>query len=228
MVEERLTDWISVTEAARELGLTRQRVGKLIDDGTLRATRVGSQDLVLREDVEARLEQGPAAGRRYSPRRAWMLILMASDEALPTVDYATLSKLRSVLRSDDLWSIRPRLASRAERRNLRAHSSDLRKIDSEPAAIRTGARHARDAGLNLVASDAPVELYLDASLAKDLQQRYLLQQSDRPNVILRVIPRDVRSWLSGPIAPRAAVALDMAEDRDPRTQQVARDALTKP
>ena len=227
MVEESLSDWLSVSEAAAALGLTRQRVGRLVADGVLRAKRVGAQDLVLRDDVEMRLDQGPASGRRYSPRRAWALILLASGGMPPALDDSTLSKLRSVLRREDLWDLRPRLASRAERRNLRAHSTDLARIDAEPGVLRTGARHAADAGLAIVASDAPVELYVDAETAGRLEARYRLRPSARPNVILRVVPTAVRSWLPGPIAPRVAVALDLADDRDPRSRLVAREALTR-
>jgi hypothetical protein len=79
-----------------------------------------------------------------------------------------------------------------------------------------------------VASDAPVELYVDAATADRLIARYRLRPSDSPNVILRVVPDEVRRWLSGPIAPRAAVALDLAEDRDPRSQTVAHDELARP
>lgn len=52
-----------------------------------------------------------------------------------------------------------------------------------------------------------------------------LRPSDRPNVVLHVVPREVRSWLSGPVAPRPAMALDLADDRDPRSQEVARAFL---
>lgn len=228
MVEERLTDWISVTDAAALLDVSRQRIRKLLDEGALRSKRIGNQDLVPREDVEARRAQGAAPGRRYSPRRAWALILMASDEGLPpTLHPTTVSKLRKVVRDRDLWSIRPRLSSRAVRRNLRAHSSDLARLDAERTAILTGARHAHEVGLPLAASDAPVELYVDSATAAVLEQKYRLQPTDRPNVILRVVPTEIWRWLPGPIAPRAAVALDLAESSDPRAQQIAQDALIR-
>lgn len=138
----------------------------------------------------------------------------------------TLSRLRKVARSQSLWELRSRLASRAERRSLRAHSSDLVRLAAEDGVVRTGARFAAEAGLGLVASDAPVELYLDAATERRLERRYRLRPSDDPNVIARVVPDEVRSWLTAPVAPRTAVALDLAEDPDPRSQQVARDVLS--
>jgi excisionase family DNA binding protein len=226
MIEERLPDWVSVTEAATSLGLTRQRVGKLVASGALRGRRAGNQILIRRADVDARLDLHPTGGRPYSPRRAWALILLASGIVPPGLDYATLSKLRSVVRQQTLWSIRSRLVLRAERRELRAHTSDLPRLEAEDGIIRTGARYARQAGLGLIASDAPVEFYLDASTANRIQKRYRLRASDSPNVILHVIPDEVRGWLTEPVAPRPAVALDLGDDDDPRSRKVAREALS--
>ncbi len=225
MVEARLSDWMPASEAAAALGLTRQRVLQLVGDGALRSRVLGHQTLVRREDVEARLELRPAGGRRYSPRRAWALILLWDGAAPPGLDAPTLSRLRTVARRG-LWDIRARLGSRAQRRDLRAHSSDLARLAAESAVVRTGPRFAAEAGLGLVAPDAPVELYVDAATARRLERRYALRPTDEPNVVLRVVPDEVRAWFAGPVAPRAAVALDLADDRDPRSQQVAREALT--
>ena len=139
----------------------------------------------------------------------------------------TLSKLRAVLRARDLWSMRLRLGSRAERRDLRAHSSDLARIEAEDGVVLTGARHAREAGLGLVAPDAPVEAYVDEATADRLAARYALRPSERPNVRLRVLPPGVAGWLESRVAPRLAVALDLAEDRDARARAAAREALER-
>ena len=221
-----LSDWMSVTEAAAALGLTRQRVGKLVDEGALRSQRLGTQTLVRRDDVDARLELRPAGGRHYSPRRAWALILLVDGIVPPGLDAPTLSRLRSAARRQSLWAVRARLASRAERRNFRAHSSDLARLAVEDGVVHTGPRFAAEAGLGLVASDAPAELYVDAATARRLERRYRLRASDDPNVVLRVVPDEVRSWLTEPVAPRTAVALDLADDRDPRSQLVAREVLS--
>jgi excisionase family DNA binding protein len=227
MVEARLSDWMSVTEAAAALGLTRQRVGKLVRDGALRSRRLGHQTLVRRDDVDARSELRPAGGRRYTPRRAWALILLADQIVPPGLDAPTVSRLRSVARRQDLWEIRARLASRAERRDLRAHRSDLARLAVEDGTVRTGPRSAPDVGIGLVAPEAPVELYVDAVTARGLEHRYSLRPSDDPNVVLRIVPDEVRAWLTEPVAPRSAVALDLAEDHDPRSQQAAKEALSK-
>lgn len=218
---------MSVSDAAAALGLTRQRVGKLVKDGALRSRRLGYQTLVRRDDVDARAELRPGDGRRYSPRRAWALILLADGVVPPGLDAPTISRLRSVARSQGLWGIRARLASRAERRDHRAHSSDLARLAAEDGIVRTGPRSAADVGIGLVAPEAPIELYVDAATARRLEHRYSLRPSDDPNVVLRVVPDEVRAWLTEPVAPRSAVALDLADDRDPRSQQAAREALSR-
>ena len=225
MGEEIDADWMSTAEAAGALGLTADRVRQLVTGGAIRSRRIGGRYLVRRDDVEARAGAGAPSGRPYSPRRAWVLLLLAGGVAPAGLDPVTLSKLRAVLRDRSLWAIRSRLGSRAERRDLRAHSSDLERLESEEGVLLTGARHAHEAGLGLIAPEAPVELYVDAATADSLVARYSLRPSERPNVRLRILPPGVRLWLPGRVAPRLAVALDLAEDRDPRAQAVARQAL---
>ncbi|MDQ5841213.1 MAG: hypothetical protein M3537_08755 [Chloroflexota bacterium] len=62
-------------------------------------------------------------------------------------------------------------------------------------------------------------------MAPKLARRYVMRESRHPNVVLRVVPDEPFSWLRGPVAPALAVALDLAEDADPRSQQVAREVL---
>ncbi len=219
---------VSPAEAARRLGVTPRRIYALVSENRLGSERIGGRLLIDRDDVDARAAGARSVGRPFSPRRAWAMLLLADGQNPPGLDASTRSKLRRLLRERDLWSMRARLTGRAERRPFRAHSSDLGRIDAEADVVHTGARHAADAGLGLVASDGPVELYVDRKTADRLVRRYRLVPSSRPNVLLRVVPEEVRSWLTDSVAPRPVVALDLAEDRDPRSQQVARQAIARP
>jgi excisionase family DNA binding protein len=227
VIEESLADWLSSTDAAARLGLTPGRVRELIALGTLGARRVGGRFLVSRADVEARATAGVATGRPFSPRRAWGLILLAAGRSVPELDPVTRAKLRRVLREQDLWTIRRHLGTRSRRVALRAHPSDLPRLEAEPEVVRTGPRHAASAGLGLIAPEAPVELYVDPPSAERLIAHYRLRPADRPNVVLRVVPAEVRSWIDGPIAPPPAIALDLADDPDPRSQAAARNVLAR-
>jgi excisionase family DNA binding protein len=228
MIQANSMSLISPAEAAKRLGVTPRRVYSLVRENRLHAERIGGRLLIDRDDVEARAMGSSAVGRPFSPRRAWALLLLAAGDDPRGLDPSTKSKLRRILRDRDLWSIRARFADRAARRLLRAHSSDLPRIEAEPGVVRTGARHAAAAGIGLVASDSPLELYVDSKTVDRLVKRYRLVTSQQPNIILRVVTSEVRAWLTGPLAPAPAIALDLAEDRDPRSQQVAREVLSRP
>ena len=218
---------ISPAEAAKRLGVTPRRVYALVRDGRLRAQRIGGRLVIDPRDVDRREATGADAGRPFSSRRAWALILLA-DGIEPAVDAPTKSKLRRLLRERDLWLIRSRLVERAERLDLRAHSSDVARIAADRDLIRTGAHCAAEAGFDLIAPDAPIDGYVDRATADRLISGFRLSSSPNPNVILRVVPDEVRAWLRGPLAPRPAIALDLADDMDPRAQEAARSALARP
>ena len=67
MVKMPTGDWISVTDAAEILGLTRRRVHDIIKDGRLKPTRVGSVYLLLRADVVAFGKAPRSPGRPKKP-----------------------------------------------------------------------------------------------------------------------------------------------------------------
>ena len=227
MVDAISVDWLSPAEAAELLGVSPRRVYALIDEGRLRGGRVGGRILVHRDEVEARVGGASANGRPFSARRGWALLLLAAGLDPVGLPSDARSKLRRLLRERDLWTMRARFATRAERRVLRAHASDLVRIAADTSVVRSGAGAAADAGLPLVAPGAPLELYVDAATANRLAERYRLSPSPLGNVTLRVVPDDVRAWLSSPVAPWPAVALDLAEDGDPRSLDVARSALSR-
>ena len=61
------TQFISVKEVAKRLGVTRQRVHALIANGQLRATRLGHYHFI--EEAELIRYMGLPPGKPYAPRR---------------------------------------------------------------------------------------------------------------------------------------------------------------
>lgn len=59
-----LPDLVSVTEAARELGITRQAVQQRIDSGALAARRVGNTYAIARSTLSKRRAAAPTARER--------------------------------------------------------------------------------------------------------------------------------------------------------------------
>jgi excisionase family DNA binding protein len=219
--------YVSPVAAAARLGVSVRRIYDLVKAQRLRAVRVGGRLLVDSDAVESVAGGGARVGRPLSPRRAWGLILLAGGEDPRALDAVTKSKLRRMLRERDVWSMRARLSGRAKRLDLRAHPSDLRRIEDEPGVVRTGPRFAAGAGIPLVAADATPEYYVDGRTADRLITTYRLTSTFDPNVVLRIVPDDVWPWMALPLAPRIAIALDVAEDHDARSRDAAHSVLAR-
>jgi excisionase family DNA binding protein len=57
---------LSITEASERIGITRQRLHKLIENGQIRATRIGRYLYIEASEVERYLQL--PKGRPYAPR----------------------------------------------------------------------------------------------------------------------------------------------------------------
>lgn len=224
--ESQQLDLVSPPDAAARLGVSVRRVYSLIAAGRLPAQRFGHRLLVERAGLDAWAKARSPGGQPFSPARAWGLLLLADGEPAPWLDPVSRSKMRAILRSRDLRDMRPRLERRGERHAFRAHPSDLERLASEPGIVRSGAAAARDVGIDLVASQY-LDAYVPASHFDRLVKRYRLRPSHQPNVVLRRLPNLAFGWHARAFAPAAAVAVDLAEDPDPRSQEAADRALRR-
>lgn len=221
MVQERPSiDLLAPSDAAAELGVSVRRVYDLIASGRLPADRIGHRLLVDRAAVGAWDKARSPGGQPFSPRRAWGVMALADSEPVPWLDPVSRSKLRAILRSRSLRDLRSRLERRGEKHAFRAHPSDLRRLASEPALMRSGASAAHDVGAQLIASDF-LDAYVPRRKFDRLVRRYRLRASRDPNVILRRLPDVAFGWESRAVAPAAAVAVDLAEESDPRSLEAA-------
>lgn len=228
MVQEirRDEDLLSTSEAAARLGVSRQRVRDLVAHGQLHARRVGNSVVIERSAVEARRAARPGPGRPFSPRRAWAILVLAEGSVPGWLDAVSRSKLRSVLRSRNLADLRPRLVARADRSEFRAHPSDLSRIAAEQGVLRTGASAAVAVGIDLVAPGL-LDAYVSSERFDEIVKRYRLRESGDPNVTLRRVPEDVPFFDGRAVAPRAAVALDLLDEADPRSREAGKRALAR-
>jgi excisionase family DNA binding protein len=226
MVQESPIDLVSPPDAAAELGVSVRRVYDLVASGRLPAQRFGNRLLIERGGIGAWAKARSSGGQPFSPARAWGLLFLADGEPAPWLDPVSRSKLRAILRDRSVRKLRPRLERRGERHALRAHPSDLQRLASEPGIMRSGASAAHEVGIDLVASDY-LDAYVPASRFDRLVNRYRLRPSRQPNVILRCLPDVAFDWEARAVAPPAAVAVDLAEDPDPRSQEAADRALRR-
>jgi hypothetical protein len=194
--------------------------------GQLSASKVGDRWLVERAAVEQRRQQKASAGRPLAPHNAWALLLLASGEEVKAIDPSVRSRLRRALAVEGLEKLAPRLARRAEVRSFRAHPGEISYLLEDPDLVRSGvsAAGAHDFGL---VSGQEIDGYLQKSKLKKFAARHALSPAGlEGNVRLRLVPDKAWRFLqSESIAPIAAVAVDLAEDPDPRSSQAGRVAL---
>ena len=216
--------YLSVAQAAQRLGISARRVHHLVTTGDLRSSRLGAITVLPAADVERRRSLRPRDGRRLTPSNAWGVLALASGERPQWLAPDTRYRLGRLLAKHGLVALRAQLVDRAEWHAFRAHLSVLRDLRDDRALMLSGVTAAAELRLGLLAGDT-VDAYVDARALTTVIARYRLRESQEPNVILRVVPSFVPSWPPSHVAPRAAVALDLIEDDDPRGRQVGTELL---
>jgi excisionase family DNA binding protein len=212
-------DPISVPEAARVLKLSPARVRAMASQGQLPAVKIGDRWLVERSAVEQRRRKKALRGRRFTPRNAWALLLLASGEDAPKLDPSVRSRLRRALALEGLAALAPRLQDRSRVSIYRAHPGEVPYVLEDKALVPSGISAAGSMGIGLLAGREA-----DGYIAQSQLQRFVDEHALSPggvdgNVRLRVVPGDVwRDLGSRSIAPPAAVALDLADEPDPRSE----------
>jgi hypothetical protein len=216
--------YLTVAQAAQRLGISARRVNHLVGTGDLRSSQLGAITVIPVADVERRRSLNPGDGRRLTASNAWGVLALASGERPLWLASDTRYRLGRMLAKHGLVSLRARLLERGERQVFRAHPSVLRAIRDDQALMLSGVTAAAELRLGLLAGDT-VDAYVDERALAALVARYGLLDSQEPNVILRVVPSFLPSWPPSHVAPRAAVALDLLEEDDPRSRQVGTELL---
>jgi len=219
-----MVDPISVPQAAKALDLSPARVRAMAASGQLEASKLGDRWFVERAAVERRRKNGAHHGRRFSPKNAWALLALASGDELEQVDPSLRSRLRRAVGLEGVEGLGPRLAHRAEAFQYQAHPGEISHLLEDPDIVRSGISAAGDLGL---IAGREADGYLPASKLRAFSRRHALEPSGADgNVRLRVVPDEAWRFLQGlKVAPRAAVALDLAEEADPRSARAGQVAL---
>jgi hypothetical protein len=216
--------YLTVAQAAKRLGISARRVNHLVGTGDLRSSQLGAITVIPVADVERRRSLRPSDGRRLTASNAWGVLALASGERPPWLAPDTRYRLSRLLVKHGVVTLRARLVDRGERHGFRAHPSVLRDLRDDRALMLSGVTAAAELRLGLLAGDT-VDAYVDERALATVMARYGLRESHEPNVILRAVPSFMPSWPPSHVAPRAAVALDLIEDDDPRSRQVGMELL---
>lgn len=217
---------ISIPEAAAVLQLSPGRVHALVAAGRVPAVKVGGRWLLERGEVERRLRQDVLRGRPFAAHNAWALLRLASGEDPGGIDPSVRSRLRKALVLEGLEQLGPRLARRGEVRYFDGHRGEVPYVIRDPRFVASGVSAAGAHGLDLV-SGQEADGYVRAGAVRKFAADHVLRPGGRAaNVRLRVVPDQAWSFPSeARVAPLAAVALDLAEDADPRSAAAGREAL---
>lgn len=221
-----MVDPISIPEAARSLKLSSARVRAMASRGQLPAVKIGDRWLVERSAVEQRRKKKALRGRRFTPRNAWALLLLASGDDAPKLDPSVRSRLRRALAIEGLAALAPRLQDRSRVSMYRAHPGETPYVLKDKALVPSGISAAGSMGIGLLVSREA-----DGYIAQSQLQRFVDEHALSPaeidgNVRLRVVPDDVWQELAGrSSAPPAAVALDLADEPDPRSEAAGKKLL---
>ena len=221
-----MMDLVSIPQAAKALELSPSRIQALVVRGQMPASKIGGRWLIERAAIEKRRREGAPRGRPFAAHNAWALLRLASGEDPGGIDPSVRSRLRRALALEGLEKLGPRLIRRAESHYFDAHRGEISYILDDAAFVGSGISAAGAHGFDL-ASGPEADGYLRAAALKEFAADHALRPAGPgANLHLRVVPDEAWRFLDGaPVAPVAAVALDLAEDPDPRSSQAGRAAL---
>lgn len=154
------------------------------------------------------------------------MLLLASGEQVEKIDPSVRSRLKRALYQEGLAKLRPRLVHRSEPLSFRAHPGEIPYLLGDSRLVRSGVSASGDWDLDLVAG-READAYVRERNLKELVAHHALEPAEMEgNVRLRVVPEDAWPFLEGrKVAPRAAVALDLVEEFDPRSALAGRESL---
>ena len=221
-----MVDPISIPEAADALGLSPSRMHALVAQGQVPAVKVGGRWLLERGEVERRRRRGALKGRPFAPHNAWALLRLASGDEPDGIDPSVRSRMRKALAVEGLEQLAPRLVRRGESRYYDAHRGEIPYIVRDPRFVASGASAAGAHGLDLVSGQEADGYVRAGALEKFIADHALRPGAPGANLRLRVVPD--RGWnfpADARVAPLAAVALDLAEEADPRSVAAGRTVL---
>lgn len=216
--------FLSVPDAALALEVNPSRVRALLASGQLEGLKVGGRWLVPWAGIWERQDSPRERGRSLAPANAWAVLALASGKQPGWISQEEQRRLARLIEVRGFDGLVPRLRKRADVRPFYGHPGVLRELADSPDLVKAAANAARHHHLRLVAGEE-VDAYVSESRLRALAKRMALEpQAEGANVRLRVVPAGL--WpFDDEFAPKAAVAVDLAELPDARAKQIGRSAV---
>lgn len=224
---------VSVSEAARRLGVGVPRIHKRIADGSLSAERIGSQ-WVIDELSLLRVAERREPGRPLSARSAWAIVALAEGDETALSALAPVERSRARARLVELLSLagkapkserdvrgvasalRLMFRNRAERISRKAAVADLPKLreDNRWQSIMSPAA----SGI----ASVDVDGYLALDSIQAVSREYLLVPAEADaNVVIHVLPEGQNAYPGS----KLLLAVDLSDQRGPREELRAAELL---
>jgi excisionase family DNA binding protein len=225
-----IADSVPVGEAARRLGVNEQRVRAMIASGRLPAEKLGGVWWIPQRALARDRGAAVSPGRPLTAAHAWAALLLASGEnGLAWISRQSRWRLRSALRAAGVEGLVGRLVNRGGPHAYQAHPGELSYLTERPEVMLTGPSAADAHGLGLQGG-GELHAYVPAAALDRIGNEHALESADfsgTANVVLRAVPDDVWEHVLRPVAPLAAVLVDLIEDPDPRARRVGTAGLRR-
>lgn len=209
---------VSVSDAAKRLGISARRVRALAADGRVPAQKIANRWFVEMDRLNERGRSAEAGGRPFSDKHSLGLLFLASGEDAPWLSAYELWRLRRYA-LPRLMKLLPRLRSRANVHSVHAPESLVKRLASDAKFVRSGVSAAEHHRADIVGRSVLDGYYRERDF-KDLVYRHALQPAPEAAANLLVRGIEVDSALAGRrYMPIAVVAADLADSADARSKR---------
>jgi excisionase family DNA binding protein len=218
-----MAEQISISEAARLLGMHPGRVRRDAQAGRFPAQKIGNSWIVNRSDLP-RIGAAPR-GRPLSARSVWAIVRALSGLDVEGLSRSEHQRLRGRIREIDRLDV-PSWRARVVDHWYFGHPGILQQLAAD--------HRVRVSQPEKVCSDdrlvvlGPNPLYVSAEHLDGVVRRFALRGATPSDANVHIRVPVQADWLfSGPELPDAVIALDLLEARDPRSQDIARGVLRR-
>jgi hypothetical protein len=211
-------EFVAVTDAARQLGVTTRQIQYLVAHGDLRPVARG---LIDRTSLDRHVftRQG-SRHRAWSESTAWAVVAILSDLPAPWLGPTQRSRSKTGLWQLTGIELVSRTRGRAQVHRYRGHSRVAERlrhdvVDTSGAAAALGLSEAPDRVDGYIAAHTLNEIVARHALIEDTGGQYTMRATDMDLATVRTLAET---------APTLA-ALDLAESLDVRERQTGLDFL---
>ncbi|OBA81089.1 hypothetical protein A9W99_14580 [Mycobacterium sp. 1164966.3] len=213
-------EFVTVTEAARRLGVTTRQVQYLAARGDLRRVAHG---LIDRTSLDRHIATREGSRHRaWSESTAWAVVAILSDLPAPWIGPAQRSRLKSTLRRVSGIELVSRTRARAEVHRYQGHSRAAERLRHELVDTSRAA-----AVLGLVEAPDRVDGYVASGELGKIVARHALIEDAEGSYTLRATAMDLATVVALAEHAPTLAALDLAESLDIRERQTGLNFLDK-